>query len=115
MDGHSLRILYADDNKIEQELLKAIAKKHKIISAHNAKEALSKDDGFDVIIIDINLGNDNGYELYQQLKHRYDCKFMIISGLLPDTDIHISERDTLMDKNAFFAKAKNWNVDEWIS
>lgn len=95
-----MRVLCVDDCEIHLALLEAqlTRRGHEPVLVQNSEEALLANLDFDLIIIDVNLGIENGFELYANMKKKHGCAFIITSGLLPKIDISVLDGDCIVSK-----------------
>ncbi|HPN88421.1 MAG TPA: response regulator [Candidatus Omnitrophota bacterium] len=72
------KILVVDDERVSLSLIKfgLAGERYNIIMAHDGQEALQKveDEKPDLIILDVQMPNMNGYEFMQELKQKQGIK-----------------------------------------
>ena len=89
----SRRILVIDDDADTLELISTLLDRRNItLTALNLNEALEivKKEFVDVVVCDINLGKENGFQLIEELKNNLlEIPFIIISG---DVDLEKEAR-----------------------
>jgi PAS domain S-box-containing protein len=72
--AHPARVLLAEDNRVNQELIKRLLEKwgHASIIAHNGYEALalSEDEKFDCVLMDLQMPEVNGFEATAVIRER---------------------------------------------
>lgn len=86
-DSPKLRVLIANDEEIQLEILKYMFEKVGMevttaINGHQAFEIFSKyaeDHPFDLVILDLNMPISDGYETCQNIVKFYDPKFFRLS------------------------------------
>ncbi len=82
----SRRILVIDDDADTLELISTLLhqnQKIKVLTALNLTEALEtvKKEFVDVVVCDVNLGKENGFQLIEELKNNLlEIPFVIVSG-----------------------------------
>ena len=87
----SLRLLLVDDHSDTRGVLSRLLSKcgHKIVTADSAQGALKllENEQFDVLISDIGLPDDDGYDLVRQAKQRQPLKAVALSGFGTEEDV----------------------------
>jgi two-component system, sensor histidine kinase and response regulator len=72
--AHPARVLLAEDNRVNQELIKRLLEKwgHASIIANNGNEALavSEDEKFDCVLMDLQMPEVNGFEATAMIRER---------------------------------------------
>ena len=83
-------ILYIEDSEYDHALFKAMFKNHEISIATNYNESLDFIEDARLVVIDINLGNENGYKVLKDLRKQYpDKAYILTSGTLPNVRISL--------------------------
>ena len=113
-----IRVMIADDHKIFRDGIKSILEKEKDMevveeAARGSEviEKVSKADGIDVVVLDIDMGKPNGIEIAEVLSKEYpDIKILILSMMgLHDFVIQA------LEKGAIGFILKNAGKDEMLT
>jgi len=104
-------ILYIDDCPTERILLREKLKDCEI-EIHTVGDYdgfTISIDKYDLIILDINLSNENGKAIYDDLrpKVKKEVDFIITSGLLYMNNLYLPQ-DQMVDKSELEQKVLNW-------
>lgn len=90
------RILVADDNKLNQDLLSAIlGNDYDYLYANNGIEvisALEKNEAIDIILLDINMPQMDGFEVLQALNEKQYIKEIPVVVISTENDVAFVRR-----------------------
>lgn len=100
-----LRVAYIDDNPLEAYILKRKAQNVQLTHFCCGKDFMESEEQFDVVVIDLNLDVENGFEVYSKIKNR-SLQFIITSGLLLKVDITMDENCVLISKKELHVELK---------
>lgn len=99
------KVLILDDDTDTLELMASLLdRKLKVSTAVNIKEAIAtvKKDYIDVVVCDVNLGTENGFQLIEELENNLvEIPFIIVSG---DVDAEKEARAKKMGAMAILEK-----------
>ncbi|MGM0501953.1 MAG: response regulator, partial [Bacillota bacterium] len=121
-DLSGIKVLVAEDNKINQEIAVEILKKANIevVIAENGQEALKqlKDNDFDLVLMDIQMPQMDGYEATVKIRQELELDDLPIIAMTADAmkgdkdkalslglDDYITKP---IDLNSFFATIQKW-------
>lgn len=81
-------ILYIDDSRADIEYIKKMLDgKAKVVGAKTSKAGIkkSKERDFRIVVVDVNLGTENGFEVCMLLRDNLpDATYIVTSGLFSD-------------------------------
>lgn len=104
-------ILYIEDNELDRAYVKDSfdPKEVNIIACEDYESSKPYIEKSDLIIIDINLFLEDGYDVYAKIKKDYPEKqYIITSGTVPDSFVSMSENDSVVGKNKLEDFIKKW-------
>ena len=86
------KIMIVDDDKEDLNTMKTVLEKegHEITTVEDGSKALDalKDDGFDLILIDIKMPTLSGYDLLRLMRERLNHKVkMIYVSIVPEQEV----------------------------
>lgn len=120
-NSERIKLLVAEDNEVNQKLISAILKKLKIpfTIANDGLEAvdLASNNKFDLLFMDIQMPNMNGYEATQALREkRNDIPIIAISANAYEDDI---KKGIEVGMNDYITKPYNKNsvinmINKWV-
>ena len=108
-----MNILIIDDNEAEFIILQAYAKESNVYHSFDGKD-IDISISYDLIIIDINLGVESGFSVYNKLKKIIKAKYIIVSSFLPDVSIALDAGDTIINKSKLLLAFKSGEYKEWM-
>ena len=86
------KILYIEDCKDDALIFKRSFAEHDVVVVENLKEAEKHCHAADIVVIDINLTIENGYEVFAKLNQKHpDKDYVITSGCFPGVVTYSSE------------------------
>ncbi|MBT4539157.1 response regulator transcription factor [Candidatus Woesearchaeota archaeon] len=96
------KILIIDDDMEDLDTMKDVLEKggYSVVTANNGADGLDKvKDGFDLIIIDVQMPTLSGYDLLRLLRERinHDAK-MIYATIIPKADVRMEDIDGFIQK-----------------
>tara|TARA_Y100000310_G_C20403097_1_gene678346 strand:+ start:384 stop:731 length:348 start_codon:yes stop_codon:yes gene_type:complete len=97
------KVLIVDDDKEDLETMKSVLEKEgcEVITATNGAEALEtlKDDGIQLILIDVKMPTLSGYDLLRLLRERLNHKVkMIYVSIVPEQEVDMDDIDGFVQK-----------------
>jgi CheY-like chemotaxis protein len=106
------KILYVEDNPANRNLVHRILKDHKLVEVYFAENGITslnliREENFDLIILDINLPDIDGYELLQHLKELPETKDIPVIALTANA----MSRDIIRGKEAGFEEYLTKPID----
>jgi len=110
-DGKGIRVLVAEDNEVNQMLIKELLDKYSVttVVVDNGEEALScaKEYRFDLILMDINMPVMNGLEMVKKIREHEAYKFIPIVMLTTETKPELKELANQYGAKAWLLKPFN--------
>jgi signal transduction histidine kinase/CheY-like chemotaxis protein/HPt (histidine-containing phosphotransfer) domain-containing protein len=97
LTGSPLHILVAEDNAINQRLVTALLEKagHRVTLASNGNEALSRwrESDFDLILMDVQMPDTDGFEATHQIRHQEQSSGMHVPIVATTAHAMMGDRD----------------------
>lgn len=102
------KLLYIDDSYADYVILSHSLKQPVVDYMDNYKAGDDVEDEYDMVVIDVNFPDNNGYEIYSMLKHKLNARFVITSALTPHVSIEGNDNLTVVGKNKLIDYLKRW-------
>lgn len=107
-----MKILLVDDHGLVRDALKAFLQELRndciTFEAETFEQSLTfADDGIDLILLDFNLPDSNGYDAFKQLQEIYNCRIVMLSG---ENDYQLIENCMNMGVDGFVHKSSKASI-----